>query len=571
MSPVNKLNRVTLPSLEPAANAGDAFVGITDLIKEFKFSPKDGRIWLGDARMLLVHSEALCSLRAHMAAIIGDNQTRRLLTRVGFSQGILDARLARRVRHNQSHLDAFKVGPQLHSLEGVVHVEEVHTEMDVSSGWFYGEYLWHDSTEALDHVNRHGASTSPVCWTQIGYSSGYTTTFIGQPILFREVECRAMGFDHCRIIGKPLHEWDDIDEIEQDYFNPEPFESVSNSRPVNNQSSPSEHGNSHPLIGISPGFKKAKNTLSQVAETDSPVLLIGESGVGKEVFARNLHRMSGRRNQPFVAVNCAAIPEELIEAELFGVCKGAFTGATRDRPGRFERANGGVLFLDEVSSLSLAAQGKLLRALQDFQIERVGAIAPRQVNVRVVAASNSNLADDIQSGRFRHDLYYRLNVIPIVIPPLRERREDISLLANRVYDTLCSRYQKQLAGFSPGAIEALESHPWPGNIRELENLVERGVVLTPHGQPINKEQLFCCPDPLAELILSQHQPAETIQPPMESLLDNLKSSGLSLDQIESQLLTDAVSDASGNLSQAARTLGITRAQLAYRLEKHKKA
>ncbi|MEL0083162.1 MAG: sigma-54 dependent transcriptional regulator, partial [Gammaproteobacteria bacterium] len=283
------------------------------------------------------------------------------------------------------------------------------------------------------------------------------------------------------------------------------------------------------------------------------------------VFARNLHRISARRDAPFVAVNCAAIPEDLVEAELFGVCKGAFTGATRDRAGRFERADSGILFLDEVGSLSLAAQGKLLRALQDMEIERVGGNAPQKVDVRVIAACNSNLAEQVQAGEFRHDLYYRLNVFPVLIPPLRERKEDIPLLTNLVRNKLCKRYNKPLTGFTEAAINALQDYDWPGNIRELENMVERGVVLAPLGHPVDVDHLFFHQEPLARA--SRADTTAPLSPPVPSRLDELKSSGLTLDQLEHCLLTDAVEDAGGNWSKAARTLGITRAQLAYRLGK----
>ncbi len=211
------------PNMGPGADGTAASADIDDLIREFRFSPDDGRIWLGDARMVLVHSEALASLREELLDLLGQTQTRALLTHMGYTQGSVDARMARRVRKNKNNFDAFKVGPQLHSLEGVVTVEEVRIEINVAGGKFYGEYLWHDSTEAIDHIAQHGHGDQPVCWTQIGYSSGYTTVFCGQPILFREVECLAMGFDRCRIIGKPVSEWDDPGETELGYFSPEAF------------------------------------------------------------------------------------------------------------------------------------------------------------------------------------------------------------------------------------------------------------------------------------------------------------------------------------------------------------
>lgn len=559
------------PGLGPNVTSDDLDAGIADLIREFQFSPNDGRIWLGDARMVLIHSEALATLREELIDLFGLSRTRGLLTRMGYTQGGLDAQLARRVRRDENHFDAFKAGPQLHSLEGVVTVEEVRTEIDVASGKYYGEYLWHDSTEAIDHVAFYGIGKQPVCWAQIGYSSGYSTAFFGQPILFREIECRAMGFDSCKIIGKPVNEWQDLDEVELAYFSPEPFVhhpaggQIADNDP---ESLASQLNDPFALVGVSPGFKQACHLLDRVAATDTPVLFLGESGVGKEVFARNLHRISQRHNGPFVAVNCAAIPEDLVEAELFGVVKGAYTGATKDRAGRFERADGGILFLDEVSSLSYAAQGKLLRALQDLEIEKVGGSAPQKVDVRVIAACNNNLAQQVRAGQFRHDLYYRLNVFPISIPPLRERQEDIPLLMNLIRKKVSVRYNKPLGGFTEAAINALQDYAWPGNIRELENMVERGVVLAAEGEAVDVEHLFFHTEPLAEEIVSAETPSHPEPLPLFELLEQLKQSGLTFEQLEVKILNRAVDNSGGNLAKAARALGMTRPQLAYRLDKY---
>ena len=560
------------PSLTPTAEGNESLSGMADLLKEFRFSPDDGRIWLGDARMVLIHSEALAALREELIDVVGLNRTRGLLTRMGYTQGSVDARLARRVRRDKNHFDAFKAGPQLHSLEGVVTVEEVRTEIDVAGGKYYGEYLWHDSTEAIDHVSRYGVGNQPVCWTQIGYSSGYSTAFFGQPILFREIECQAMGHDRCKIIGKPVNQWPDLDDVELGYFSPEPFvhHPAGGQLPdSNSESITTQPDDPFALVGVSPGFKQACHLLERVAATDTPVLFIGESGVGKEVFARNLHRISKRHAAPFVAVNCAAIPEDLVEAELFGVVKGAFTGATSDRAGRFERADGGILFLDEVSSLSYSAQGKLLRALQELEIERVGGSAPQKVDVRVIAACNNNLAQQVRAGRFRHDLYYRLNVFPVSIPPLRERQEDIPLLMNLIRKKVSVRYDKPLGGFTEAAIEALQDYAWPGNVRELENMVERGVVLADEGQPIDVEHLFFHPEPLAGEIETPNEQPRNQPLSLSDLLEQLKKSGLTFEQLEIKILNRAVDNAGGNLAKAARALGMTRPQLAYRLDKYR--
>ena len=231
------------------------------------------------------------------------------------------------------------------------------------------------------------------------------------------------------------------------------------------------------LVGQSPAFRSFLDTLKQAAPSTATVLLLGESGTGKELAARALHELSGRGNGPFVAVNCGAFPETLLEAELFGVEKGAFTGATARKPGRFERANGGTLFLDEVGEMPVGAQVKLLRALQEGEIERLGGTQTVKVDVRLVAATSKDLGREVAEARFREDLYYRLNVVEIRLPPLSWRREDIPLLADHFLRQFAAKNGKSVRGFSPEALAALEDYAWPGNVRELEHAVERAVVL----------------------------------------------------------------------------------------------
>jgi len=232
----------------------------------------------------------------------------------------------------------------------------------------------------------------------------------------------------------------------------------------------------HTFIGESKIIRERLEIARKAAETDSSVLLLGESGVGKELFAEQIHQASPRHAAPFVRVNCAAIPEALLESELFGHVKGAFTDAIADRRGRFELADGGTLFLDEVADMPLALQAKLLRVLQSKSFERVGSSESTHVNVRIIAATNHNLDREVASGQFRTDLFYRLNVLPITIPPLRERREDIPLLAEFFLHRHSSETKKQLIGFSDEAMDVLLSYSWPGNVRELENAIERAVV-----------------------------------------------------------------------------------------------
>lgn len=313
--------------------------------------------------------------------------------------------------------------------------------------------------------------------------------------------------------------------------------------------------------------------MEKAAKTQVTVLLTGETGVGKERFARALHELSPRSAAPFVAVNCAALPAELIEAELFGVEKGAYTGAHAARAGRFERAHGGTLLLDEVGDLPLPAQAKLLRVLQEGEVERVGAEVTRRVNVRLVAATNVDLEKAVREGRFRQDLWYRLNVYPICLPPLRERLADVPALAAAMLTRFCSIHDKRVVGFAERAAQALVQHNWPGNVRELENLVERGVILACQGGMIEVEHLFPnLPQKGQTSFDINGQLTELPSAQDDDLSARILDSGSSLEDVEARVLNHAVARARGNLSLAARLLGLTRAQLAYRqkrsLERH---
>ncbi|MES9815255.1 MAG: sigma 54-interacting transcriptional regulator [Candidatus Thiodiazotropha sp.] len=256
----------------------------------------------------------------------------------------------------------------------------------------------------------------------------------------------------------------------------------------------------------------------------------------------------------------------MIESELFGVEKGAYTGAQQSRPGRFERAHGGTLFLDEVGELSMNAQAKLLRVLQEGEIERVGDTRTRKVDVRVVAATNVDLQEAVSDGRFRSDLYYRLNIYPVIIPPLRDRKDDIELLVTRFLEKYTARHGKRVSDITEKALEALKDYDWPGNIRELENMIERGVIIVTPGDAIDLKDLFPCLSMSPEVPLFNNS-NEKDDGDVESLASQVIDQSTSLEEMETLLLETAVKKANGNLSQAARILGITRPQLAYRLKK----
>jgi len=541
-----------------------------DLRRLVHFSAGDGRIWLAGQRMVLVHAAALGSLRRELMQTIGREQTRRVLMRAGYASGERDAALARQVRGAASLFDMFAVGPQLHMLEGAVQVTPERFELDMERGQFHGVFRWDHSWEVETHVRDFGPQNEPVCWMLLGYASGYTSAFFGRPVLFKEMSCCACGAEHCRIEGRPLADWPDGDAMARDYDADSLLVRLEDlqSQVETLRSTLEPADELGPLVGRSKAFNAAVSLLRKAAGTQVTVLLTGETGVGKERFARALHALSPRADKPFVAVNCAALPGELIESELFGAEKGAYTGASAARPGRFERADGGTLMLDELGELPMAAQAKLLRVLQHGEVERLGCTQPRKVDVRVVAATNVDLEAAVAAGRFRRDLLYRLNVYPIRIPPLRERSDDIEPLAMHLLQRFSALHDKRVAGFTDRALDAMRRYPWPGNVRELENLIERGVILAGPGEPIDMHELFpTLPDVAAVTLNSAGELEQRAAADAGTLYDEVQRRKLSLDALEQALIQEAVARAGGNLAAAARALGLTRPQLSYRVQR----
>ncbi|MFU8857902.1 MAG: sigma-54-dependent transcriptional regulator [Deferrisomatales bacterium] len=307
------------------------------------------------------------------------------------------------------------------------------------------------------------------------------------------------------------------------------------------------------IVGDSAPMQRVFRLVEKVAETDAPVLLTGDSGTGKELVARALHYRSPRAPKPFLPVNCAAIPRELLESELFGHVKGSFTGAVRDRPGKFEEAGGGTLFLDEIGELPVELQAKILRALQEREVTPVGSNQAVRVDVRIVAATNRDLEEEIEEGRFREDLYYRLAVVPIHLPSLRERPEDIPLLVAHFLKALAPG---EKVGFTPRALEALKRHPWKGNVRELENTVERLLIL--------REK---------DVLDLEDLPEKLRRPPEEGAQAGgfqfvFPPEGVGLEEAEGALIREALRRTDWNQSRAARLLRVPRHILLYRMEKY---
>lgn len=310
---------------------------------------------------------------------------------------------------------------------------------------------------------------------------------------------------------------------------------------------------SREVIGQSPAMRQVLEMVKAIAPAEATVLITGASGTGKEVIARLVHANSNRAKGPFVAINCAALTETLLESELFGHEKGAFTGAEKQRDGRFKSADKGVIFLDEISEISPAMQAKLLRAVQEKEIQRVGGDRVLKVDVRILAATNRDLLKEVEAGRFRQDLYYRLHVVSINLPDLKDRAEDIPLLAQHFLNKFASANQKHIKGFSPSAMDRLLKYPWPGNVRELENIVERAVVLLV-GDYITEREL-------PPGLLGDSEADELPTSDLAALAANL-----TLDEIERLIVREAVEHTGGNKSEAARRLGITRKTLLSKMQ-----
>jgi DNA-binding NtrC family response regulator len=358
-------------------------------------------------------------------------------------------------------------------------------------------------------------------------------------------------------------------------------------RPTLYQASDAEATGRYGLVGHSPEIHSIFSIIERVADTPSTVLITGESGTGKELVAKALHEHSGRKGGPFIKINCAAIPKTLMESELFGYEKGAFTGATSSKPGRFELADGGTLFLDEIGEIPVEMQVKLLRAIQESEFERVGGIKTIKVDVRLVTATNRDLEQETHRGNFREDLYYRLNVVPLQIPPLRKRTGDIPLLVAHIIKKFNERLKKTISGIADDALAALEAHSWPGNIRELENVLERTILFT-KGDRIERSDLQLGgaseppPPPIAPPPPPHH--AATTTGPLTPITDDedddsvgsehLGSPSGSLkdivraetSRVERELIVKALDETGGNVTQAARLLQISRKSLQMKMK-----
>jgi DNA-binding NtrC family response regulator len=485
---------------------------LSHLTELLDFRPDQGIIRLHEQRVVILSAAAMGLMRKELIDTLGVETTRRIFLRFGFADGYHDAVSLRDRSQWTTPLDGLRAGTELHRLEGIVRANISRLEHDPVSGRFDEDVEWHDSYVAEQHVHHYGTSDTPVCWSLVGYASGYASACFGQEMYFKETACLAQGAPACSVVGKDAARWgDELEGLRADFHGADLGREIERVRDAVHRrlgeierreklvakrereldrllERVDRHAAAKHFIAGTSAMRDVLELAARVAPLDTTVLVYGESGTGKEFIVRMIHDQSTRAAGPFVSVNCAALTETLLESELFGHARGAFTGAVREKVGLFEVAGRGTIFLDEIGEVAPTVQAKLLRALQEREIRRVGAERTIKINARVVAATNRDLRAAVDAGTFREDLYFRLGAFVITVPPLRERREDIPVLVHDFVGRAAERVKRDVKTVSPDAMTALMRYDWPGNVRELEHAIERAVIVA-RGSSIKLREL----------------------------------------------------------------------------------
>ena len=526
-----------------------------ELTLEELFGFSKGLVDLHGRRVIIQDLHALAQFRRDLIEMVGWKQARRILTRLGYFWGQADASAMKRIFRWDNMIELLKAGPMLQMLQGVAKTDLNIVQIDEKAQRFWMEFIWHDSGEAEAYVSESGSAEQPSCWKLVGYASGFASFCLDKSIYFIEQNCRTKGDNVCLAVGKDIDSWGEEILPHLEYFHAEDIKGkirkltdqirekdIELARQRKQLEQALRGPSIFPVEIRNQRFLHILNLAGRVAKFDSSVLITGETGVGKEVLARLIHRISPRVKGPFVTVNCLALPETLCESELFGHKTGAFTGATRDQSGLIEEAQRGTIFLDEIGDISSNIQMKLLRVLQEHEIMRLGETKPRKVDVRVIAATNRNLEQKVADGSFREDLYYRLRVVQIELPPLRKRREDILPLARHFVKRCAKRLGLPELQLDATCLDYLLEYHWPGNIRELENAIEHALVL--------------CPD---KVILPEHFPSTiTLN---NQLHKDVDVPARSLSEIELDHIRQVLKLTNGHRAEAAEILKISEATL----------
>ncbi len=535
-----------------------------DLRELFEGSPDGGTHQFASERALIVDTSGIGVLRKHLIDTLGVRGARGILTRFGYALGWRTARAARTAVPWESESEWRRAGGRIHQLTGMLRVDPIiHREDDPEAP--FAEAIWHDSFEADEHLLHHGVADEPACHILTGFASGYSSAANGAEldVVFVEDRCRARGDAHCHIVARTRAQWGPaIDEI-LPYFRDPRLESAleettralkrTEQKLRKRRAEIREVTGGDEVDGIvvkSEAMRRVIDLARRIAKVDATVLVVGESGAGKERVARLIHDESTRAAKPFVAVNCGALSETLLESELFGHARGAFTGATNDRAGLFESAHGGTLFLDEIGEVSPSMQVKLLRVLQEREVTRVGETRVRKVDVRVVAATNRELNLEVQEGRFRKDLLYRLRVVELRVPPLRERRDDVLPLARVLLADAAERMRRSISGLTPRAADQLLRYDWPGNVRELQNAIERAVALAEK----NRIDVHDLPEEIRSAL------------PAVTPISRVRS----LEAVEREYILAVLAANDGNQTRTAKQLAIGESTLYRKLKSYKR-
>ncbi len=530
-----------------------ANLSISELIQ---FSP--GFVGLQGRRLLIHDLSSLGQFRKDLIETIGEDMARRILTRKGLFWGQADCAGMQRLFTWDSKEELIKAVAELIKIIGFGYAEIIEISLEESSNALTMQLRCADSAEVEQHRNEFGKALAPICWVIVGYLSGYVSYCLGKNVYFSETKCQGAEASNCIFIGKDIDTWGNEFDTQLPFFLAADIQKrvqrlsmrIREQQRALNVHRKQLQASQVPalLSGVETKSKAFMNVLAlsdRVASFDTTILITGETGTGKELLARHIHGISARKHHPFLAVNCSALPESLLENELFGHKAGSFTGAHSSEIGLFEAAEKGTIFLDEIGDISLSTQAKLLRVLQSKEIRPVGQMKPQHIDVRVISATNRDLDKLVSEGLFREDLLYRLRVLNIVVPPLRERTEDILPLARFFVSKLAKKYAILNLRLDPQTVDVLTRYFWPGNVRQLENALEHAAVLCNDG------------------VLTPETLPAAINGADGTPINAVKV--IPLEEIETQHIRSILKLTGGNRAETAKVLGISESTLYRRL------